>query len=119
MSSNAIQWMDIETLHNMNSLKIPAIILFLTIAANSAFANDAERRGKAIVDQWCRSCHQQITDKPDPDMAPPYETIVRWPGRNKAYFTRFLKEDHFPMTIYRLFDHEKRDVIAYLMSLQK
>jgi hypothetical protein len=52
-------------------------------------------------------------------MAPPYEEIVRWPGRDNAYFVGFLQEDHFPMTIYRLFEHEKADVVAYLMELQR
>lgn len=40
------------------------------------------------------------------------------PGRNDAYLTRFLAQDHFPMTTFRLFDHEKRDVIAYIVSLK-
>ena len=51
-------------------------------------------------------------------MAPRFEDIVRREGRDNAYFTRFLKEDHFPMTTYRLFDSEKMDVVAWLMDLQ-
>lgn len=84
-----------------------------------AHADDAAIRGARIVDEWCRMCHLRVTDKPNSDMAPPYEEIVRRPGRDEAYFVRFLKEDHFPMTIYRLFDHEKADVVAYLMALQR
>lgn len=84
-----------------------------------ARADDSVSRGVRIVDEWCRMCHQRTTDKPDPDMAPPYEQIVRRPGRDEAYFVHFLQEDHFPMTIYRLFDHEKADVVAYLMALQR
>lgn len=85
----------------------------------SAQADDAAIRGKKVVDQWCRECHLRANDKPDPKMAPRYEDIVRRPGRDEAYFTKFLGDDHFPMTIYRLFDDEKRDVVAYLMSLKK
>lgn len=84
-----------------------------------AHANDSASRGAAIVDEWCRVCHQRSTDRPDPDMAPPYEEIVRRDGRDEAYFIRFMQEDHFPMTIFRLFDHEKADVVAYLMALQR
>ncbi len=40
-------------------------------------------------------------------------------GRDEAYFLRFMQEDHFPMTTFRLFDHEKADVVAYLMALQR
>jgi hypothetical protein len=52
-------------------------------------------------------------------MGPPFEQIVQREGRDEAYFTRFVQEDHFPMTTFRLFDHEKADVVAYLMALQR
>lgn len=32
--------------------------------------------------------HQRHTDKLNPDMAPPYEEIVRREGRNEVYFVR-------------------------------
>lgn len=84
-----------------------------------ARAGDPASRGVRIVDEWCRTCHQRTTDKPDPDMAPPYEEIVRREGRDEAYFVRFMQEDHFPMTTFRLFDHEKTDVVAYLVALKR
>lgn len=82
-------------------------------------ADDAAARGEQVVDEWCRMCHRRVADKPDPDMAPPYEEIVRWEGRDEAYFVQFMQEDHFPMTTFRLFDHEKADVVAYLIALQR
>lgn len=98
---------------------IAAGIVAMLYLSPAARADDPAARGAAIVDQWCRMCHQRVTDAPDPDMAPPYEEIVRWEGRDEAYFMRFMQEDHFPMTIFRLFDHEKADVVAYLMALQR
>lgn len=83
-----------------------------------AHAGDAAVRGERVVEQWCRMCHLHAGDEPDSDMAPPFEEIVLRPGRDAAYFTRFLREVHFPMTTFRLFDHEKRDVVAYLLSLK-
>lgn len=83
-----------------------------------ALADDAAARGAGIVDEWCRMCHLRVTDKPDPDMAPPIEAVVQREGRDEAYFLRFMQEDHFPMTTFRLFDYEKADVVAYLMALQ-
>ncbi len=80
--------------------------------------DDAAARGERIVDQWCRLCHLRTYDAPNPNMAPRYEDLVRRPARDGAYFTRFLQEDHFPMTIFRLFDDEKKDVVSYLLSLQ-
>ena len=82
-------------------------------------ADEAAERGAAVVEQWCRMCHLHAADAVDPDMAPPFEQVVRREGRDEAYFVRFMQEDHFPMTTFRLFDHEKADVVAYLMSLQR
>ena len=93
-----------------------AAVLFLTFAAS---ADEAAIRGEAVVEQWCRLCHLRADDPPDSVMAPRFEEIVRREGRDEAYFTRFLKEDHFPMTTYRLFDTEKADVVAWLLALQK
>ena len=86
-----------------------------------AFAVDksAAGRGAAIVEQWCRDCHQRPGEKAKPEMAPPHDELVNQPGRDRAFYERFMTEDHFPMTIYRLFDKEKQDVVEYLLSLQK
>ena len=81
-------------------------------------AGDAARRGHAVVDQWCRTCHLRPTDAADPDMAPPFENIVQRPRRDRDYLRNFLAGDHFPMTIFRLYESEKADVVAYLMDLQ-
>ncbi len=82
-------------------------------------AGDAARRGQAVVEQWCRTCHMRTTDADDPDMAPAFEEIVLRPRRDRAYFRNFLAGDHFPMTIFRLYESEKADVVAYLMDLKK
>ena len=87
--------------------------------APPALAGGNAERGKAVIEQWCRTCHQRASERPAPDMAPPYEEIVLRPDHTRAYFAQFLKEDHFPMTTFRLFDNEKADVVAYLMALQK
>lgn len=103
-------------------LKLTSILvhagLSFCLAAPSAVADDSIQRGAAAIEQWCRLCHLKTSDKSNPDMAPPFEDIVERPGRDRAYFTRFLHEDHFPMTTFRLFENEKADVVAYLMHLK-
>lgn len=89
------------------------------LLASATLADEAAQRGEAVVEQWCRLCHLRADDPPDPVMAPRFEDIVLRDGRDEAYFIRFLKEDHFPMTTFRLFDNEKADVVAWLMALQK
>lgn len=108
-------WSSICIVDNTLILKI-FIVLLVPIA--TAQANPAVERGEAVVEQWCRMCHLRKDDKPDPDLAPPFEQIVLWPDRDRDYLQRFLREDHFPMTMFRLFDHEKADVIEYLIHLQ-
>ncbi len=99
---------------------IIAIIVLAGLAILPVYAEDsAVQRGQAVVDQWCRDCHLRPNDRPDPDMAPPFEEIVERPGRDRTYLKRFIREDHFPMTMFRLFDHEKADVFAWLIALQK
>ena len=103
----------------MRNRPIISTATMVLAASVPAFANVAALRGAGIVDEWCRVCHQRVTDKTDRDMAPPFEQVVRREGRDEAYFLRFMQEDHFPMTTFRLFDHEKAEVVAYLMSLQR
>ena len=98
---------------------IAATASFVLVSTGDVVADEAARRGEAIVEQWCRMCHQRETDPADPDMAPPFEQIAKRKGRDEAYLARFMREDHFPMTTFRLFDHEKADVVAYLRSLQR
>lgn len=96
--------------------------ILLTIVAgiaSPALADDAVSRGAAVVEQWCRQCHLRADDPPDPVMAPSYEELVLREGRDRAFYRRFMREDHFPMTTFRLFEHEKDDVVAWLMALQK
>jgi mono/diheme cytochrome c family protein len=99
--------------------KILLAALLIALESTAAFAQPDAGRGRSVVDQWCRSCHMRPGDPPNADMAPAYEDIVLLPGRNRRYFERFMAEDHFPMTTFRLFDREKADVIAYLLELQK
>jgi mono/diheme cytochrome c family protein len=79
----------------------------------------AVARGQKVVDEWCRDCHVREGEQLTADMAPPYSAIVAIDGRGRAWFEKFLKDDHFPMTTFRLFDHEKADVVEWMLDLQK
>lgn len=95
------------------------IVIIASLApVPAAFADEAAKRGHAVVEQWCRACHLRLTDRANADMAPPFEAIVLRPGRDRWFFEQFLWDDHFPMPTYRLFDSEKSDVVAYLMQLR-
>ena len=94
--------------------------LSLPLFATTALADTAAvRRGQAVVDEWCRDCHVREGEKLTADMAPPYSMIVAGDDRDRAWFEAFLEADHFPMTTFRLFDHEKADVVEWLLDLQR
>ena len=94
--------------------------LFTPWLASPAHADQAAvKRGQAVVDEWCRDCHVREGEKLTADMAPPYSMIVAGEDRDRAWFTAFLNTDHFPMTTFRLFDHEKADVVEWLLDLKK
>ncbi len=80
---------------------------------------DPVTRGKAIVAQWCSTCHSLTGIETDKTRAPTYEQIAQRPGRDRAYIRAFLDEDHFPMSTYRLLDAEKDDVAVMIASLKK
>jgi len=99
---------------------VALIALCLPLAASPALADKAAvKRGQKVVDEWCRDCHVREGQKLTADMAPPYSMIVSIEGRDRAWFEVFLQADHFPMTTFRLFDHEKADVVEWLLDLQK
>lgn len=91
----------------------------LTLWSLPAHAEGDPARGAAVVERWCAICHSVRGTETDPERAPTFEQIAGRPGRDAAYLGGFLDEDHFPMTTYRLFDEEKRDVVALIMSLQQ
>lgn len=93
---------------------------FALLPTTPALADKAAvARGQAVVDEWCRDCHVREGQKLTADMAPPYSVIVAIDGRDRAWFERFFKDDHFPMTTFRLFDHEKADVVEWLLDMQR
>jgi len=94
--------------------------MFLSATTSPARADPAAvKRGQAVVDEWCRDCHVREGEKLTADMAPPYSMIVSIDDRDRAWFEAFLEADHFLMTTFRLFDHEKADVVEWLLDLQK
>ncbi len=99
---------------------VHCIFFFVQAAVSPALADPAAvARGEKVVEEWCRECHVREGQKLTADMAPPYSAIVAIEGRDRAWFEAFLEADHFPMTTFRLFDHEKADVVEWLLDLQK
>ncbi|GAB5508996.1 MAG: hypothetical protein Rhims3KO_03970 [Hyphomicrobiales bacterium] len=90
---------------------------WLLLSGGIAQASDVER-GRAVTQQWCSICHAETAAQTGQDMEAPFEELVTRPGRDGIRLRALMDEDHFPMTTYRLFDHEKDDVVAYLVNLR-
>ncbi|MGE0232730.1 MAG: cytochrome c [Flavobacteriaceae bacterium] len=104
----------------MRRLALAGTLLLLGFAP--ALADEippAAASGRAIAQKWCGQCHAESGARPPKSDAPVFADVVRRPGRDADYLAKFLKEDHFPMTTYRLFDHERADVLEYLLWLQR
>lgn len=87
------------------------------LAAPAAAESGDPVNGRLVVEHWCSTCHALSGTETDPDRAPTFSQIINERDRDARFLTQFLKEDHFPMTTYRLFENEKRDVVAFLVSL--
>lgn len=90
---------------------------WLLLSGGFAQASDAEH-GRALAQQWCSVCHAETAMETGPNMDAPFEELVVRPGRDSTRLRALMDEDHFPMTNFRLFAHEKDDVVAYLVGLR-
>ena len=86
--------------------------------ATATAASGDPVNGRLVVEKWCALCHSINGVNTDPDRAPTFEQVANRDGRDRAYLTRIVHEDHFPMTTFRLFEAEKRDVVAFLLTLR-
>jgi len=88
---------------------------------------DAEA-GQALAVEVCASCHAVLPGEgvdPDPDPLPfqklvplPFEDIANTPGVTETVLTVWLTTSHPTMPDIVLADDERRNVIAYILSLK-
>ncbi|MCT8973420.1 cytochrome c [Microbaculum marinisediminis] len=95
------------------------VLLVLVPGASATAAAGDPVNGRLVVERWCSLCHSVNGVNTDPDRAPTFEQIANRDGRDRAYLSRMVHEDHFPMTTFRLFEDEKRDVVAFILSLSR
>jgi mono/diheme cytochrome c family protein len=94
-----------------------ALLLLVAACATVVTGTGDAARGRGVVEKWCSLCHD-VGGNRARATAPAFAEIVRKPGRDAAYLRDFIDDDHFPMTMHRLFEQERNDVLAYLVSLR-
>ena len=103
-------------IRSLASFAVVVTTLVSTIGAGEALAAGDAGRGRKVTEKWCALCHA-VSGARKPT-APAFSSIVRRAGRDDAYLRDFLEDDHFPMTMHRLFEHEKEDVLEYFRLLR-
>jgi mono/diheme cytochrome c family protein len=86
-------------------------------------------RGHELAEHWCSECHRVSPSDPTgtraghvlpPQVAAPdFAAVARKPYADRAYLERFTGELHLPMPIYRLSEAERRDIVAYILTLKR
>ena len=110
----------------MRSL-ITLLILGFSVTGCVLFQTERDR-GRYVAERWCSECHRVAPDQPSgmraghvlppPVNAPSFMAIAARPGTTRASLARFIGELHLPMPTYRLSETERREVIAYILSLK-
>jgi mono/diheme cytochrome c family protein len=112
---------DLPTIMPLRTLSglfgIAAMLAGCVVAERAPLDDPRISRGQAVAQEWCAACHG-IDRRVSGSGAPSFTEIAGRPGRDVAYLSNFLREDHFPMTTYRLFEHEKDEVAAFILSLR-
>jgi cytochrome c553 len=99
-----------------NLLTLLLLLAGAVSAPEAQAAGDAER-GRQVAEQSCVPCHA-VAGARNP-RAPPFQTIVRRPGRSDDYLRGFLEDDHFPMVMHGLIERDKEDVLEYFRSVRR
>lgn len=106
-------------MHVRHKMGILAAVLATMFGTTPVLAAGDPINGRLVVEKWCSDCHASTGVELDQKRAPTFSQIINDWNLSRSDLKRFMQEDHFPMTTYRLFDHEKRDVIEYLLTHRK
>jgi len=76
--------------------------------------------GLVVARTWCATCHDigDRTPAVGPRQGPGFVSIARRADPEQAGLRQFLDGLHPPMPTYRLWDSEKRDLLAHFLVLR-
>ena len=102
-------------------------LLGISVIGCALFQTDSDR-GRYVAEKWCSECHRVAPDQPSgmraghilppPITAPSFMAIAARADTTADSLARFIGELHLPMPTYRLSETERREVIAYILSLK-
>ena len=109
-------------------LIIALLVIGSAVASCTLFQTEADR-GRYVAEKWCSECHRVAPDQPSgvrvghvlpPSVeAPSFMAIAGLPDTTADSLAHFIDELHLPMPTFRLSEDERRQVIAYILSLKR
>jgi cytochrome c2 len=100
---------------------ILGLMLISIFGATSALAQSSDaRRGAGVARDLCSSCHAVGKDERQSPVssAAPFAMIAAVPGMTSAALHAFMQTSHPTMPNVILQPDDRRDIIAYLLSLK-
>lgn len=95
--------------------------IWLSVLSAGQAQDDGDvRRGQVFAQRVCAQCHavrRSQIDSPNPD-APTFPVIAQVPGMTALALTVALQNSHNVMPDLVLEPQDRRDVIAYILSLR-
>ncbi|HEX6142557.1 MAG TPA: cytochrome c [Geminicoccaceae bacterium] len=89
----------------------------VTTSASAQEYGDPEQ-GRALVTQWCTTCHVVDRSGEGADVGPPLPALLDHDLRTPDEIRGWLADPHPPMPDLDLSRQEIEDVVAYLESLR-
>ncbi len=99
---------------------LAGLIWFAAVACGHAQDEGDARQGQAFAQRVCAQCHavgRSQSASPNPN-APTFPVIAEVPGMTALALTVVLQSAHNAMPDLVLEPQERRDVIAYILSLR-
>lgn len=99
-----------------------AVVTTLAAHGQTPYAGGDPRQGRAFALEVCTPCHVVSKDQLSPPRfsdAPAFAAIANAPGMTAMSLAAFLGSPHPSMPNLILSADEQRDVIRYILSLQR
>lgn len=114
LSSATAPWRDMKY-----SARLASAVFLVTTSVNAYAQEGDARQGLAFAQQACAACHAIRQSQLSPNAnAPTFEAIASVPGMTAIALQASLQTSHRSMPNLILSTEERRNVVAYILSLK-
>jgi cytochrome c len=96
------------------------VVIIVTIVPSAAQKSNGDAvRGHRLAKAWCSACHQIDENSWGVFDGPSFLDIARRPSTTPLSLNVFFRTSHENMPNFHVSGREAKDLIAYILSLQK